>query len=559
MYGNLTGLKPNHVHRLERIYRRKIPASQVITQELANYMAELSLEINRQIGVLVTRKGAIEYVIVGDQKQLHLPDIGRFRAGYLRLRGLRYLHTHLSDTPLNRDDFVDLAMLRFDLVAAIVVNEQGLPDKYYVAHLVPENPEEKRWEVLEPFLPGQLTLNFEEFIRALEEELRRTQGPRDVDDQRERAMLVGVSNGKRVLAEESFRELHELAESAGLFVMDSIMQHRGKIDPKFLIGKGKLNELIIRSYQAGVEVLVFDHDLTPAQARAIAEMTELKIIDRTQLILDIFAQRAHSRVGKVQVELAQLKYQLPRLGARDDALSRITGGIGARGPGETKLEIDRRRARDRIRNLEKQLAHLQKGRKQRRVKRQRNQIPVISIIGYTNAGKSTLLNALTHSEVEVKDQMFATLDPTSRRLRFPRDIEVIITDTVGFLRDLPKDLMEAFRATLEELEDADLLLHVVDISNPDFEEHISAVKRILEELDLDQIPQLLVCNKEDRVDPQFAQTICARYQGVSISATHKPTLRKLVLQVQEEILRVYPQQDKYPQLKPEVQPTPLPV
>lgn len=559
VYGNLTGLKTNHVQRLEHIYRRKIPANQVITQELANYLSELSLETNRQIGVLIARKGAIEYVIVGDRKQIHLPDIGRFRAGYLRLRGLRYLHTHLADTPLNRDDFVDLAMLRFDLIGAIVVNEQGLPGKYYLAHLLPQNPDEKRWEVLEPAIPGQLTLDFEEFIRSLEEEFRRTQGPRDVDDSRERAVLVGVSNGKRLLAEESFRELHELAQSAGLFVMDAIMQHRETIDPKFLLGKGKLNELIIRSYQVGAEVLVFDHDLTPAQARTIADMTELKIIDRTQLILDIFAQRAHSRAGKVQVELAQLKYQLPRLGTRDDALSRITGGIGARGPGETKLEIDRRRARDRIRNLEKELAHLQKGRHQRRAKRQRHQVPVISIIGYTNAGKSTLLNTLTHSEVEVKDQMFATLDPTSRRLRFPRDLEVIITDTVGFLRDLPKDLVEAFRATLEELEDADLLLHVVDQSNPDFEEHITAVNRILEELHLDQIPQLLVFNKADRVESQFAETLCTRYNGVSIAAIHKPTLRKLVLRVQEEILRLYPEQEKYPQLKPEALPVALPV
>ena len=541
------------MRRIERIYRRKIPADQIITQELANYLSEVSLEIGRQIGVLVSRKGTIDYVIVGDQKQIEIPDIGRFRAGYRRLRGLRCLHTHLADTPLNRDDFVDLALLRLDLMGAIVVNEYGLPAKYYLSHLVPENPENKTWEVLDPVLPGQLHLDFEEFIRSLEEEFRRTQGARDVDDNSERAVIVGVSNGQRSIAEESLRELRELADSAGLVVMDSILQHRKKIDPKFLIGRGKLNELLIRSLQVGADVLVFDHDLTPAQTKVIADMAELKIIDRTQLILDIFAQRAHSRVGKVQVELAQLKYQLPRLGSRDDALSRITGGIGARGPGETKLEIDRRRARDRIRNLEKELAHLQKGRKQRRVKRQRNQVPVISIVGYTNAGKSTLLNALTNSSVDVKNQMFATLDPTSRRLRFPKDLEVIITDTVGFLRNLPKDLVEAFRATLEELEDADLLLHVVDLSNPDFEEHIIAVKRILEELHLDQIPQLLVFNKEDRVESQLAKTICERYEGVSISAIQRPTLRKLILRVQEEILKLYPEGEKYPQLKPELE------
>ncbi|MCP4402651.1 MAG: GTPase HflX [bacterium] len=549
--GNLTGLKPNQIKRIEHVYRRRIPANEVITQELANYLSELSLETGRQIGVLADRKGNIDRVIVGNQKQIDIPEIGRFRAGYRRLRGLRFLHTHLNDSPLNRDDFVDLALLRFDLVGAIAVNEHGLPGRYYLAHLVPENPDEKRWEVLEPVLPGQLDLDFEHFIRALEEEFRRTQGALDVKGAGERSILVGVSNGKRSIAEDSLLELRELADSAGLTVMDSVMQHRPKIDPKFLIGKGKLNELIIRSYQLGAEVLVFDHDLTPAQTKVIGDMTELKIIDRSQLILDIFAQRAHSRVGKVQVELAQLKYRLPRLGTRDDALSRITGGIGARGPGETRLEIDRRRARDRIRNLEKELTHLQKGRKQRRARRQRNEVPVISIVGYTNAGKSTLLNALTHSEVDVKNQMFATLDTTSRRLRFPQDIEVIITDTVGFLRNLPKDLVEAFRATLEELEDADLLLHVVDLSNPDFEEHIVTVNQILADLHLDSIPQLLVFNKEDLAEESLAQNVCARYDGVSISALQRPSLRKLILRVQDEILHLYPGSEKYPQLKPE--------
>lgn len=525
----------------------------MITQELANYLSDISLEIRRQIGILVDRKGTIDHVIVGDQKRIELPDLGRFRAGDKRLRGVRCLHTHLTDTPLNRDDLVDLALLRLDLIGAMVVNESGFPEKFYLAHLVPENPDNKRWETFPPVFPGQLHLDFFEFIQSLEEEFRRSQGTREVDETRERAVLIGVSNGQRTRAEESLRELRELAKSAGLVVMDAIMQHREKIDPKFLIGKGKLSELIIRSLQVGADMVIFDHDLTATQAKVIADLTDLKIIDRTQLILDIFAQRAQSRVGKVQVELAQLKYQLPRLSSRDDALSRITGGIGARGPGETRLEIDRRRAYDRIRNLEKELAHLQKGRKQRRSKRKRNHVPIISIIGYTNAGKSTLLNALTHSTVDVKNQMFATLDPTSRRLRFPRDIEVIITDTVGFLRDLPKDLIEAFRATLEELEDADLLLHVVDLSNPDFDDYIDTVNRILSDLHLDHIPQLLVFNKEDMVDTRIARNVCERYNAVSIAALQPQTLMKLILRVQEEILQLYPEGELYSQLKPVAQ------
>ncbi|PID56933.1 GTPase HflX [candidate division KSB3 bacterium] len=554
IYGNLTGLKPHQLKALDRVYRRKIPTDQVITKELSNYLSALSLATGRQIGILADRKGHIDYVIVGSQKQIDLPEIGRFRAGHRRLRGLRYIHTHLDDSPLSRDDFVDLALLRFDLIAAISVNKDGLPEKYYLAHLVPDHRDTKRWEVLEPILPQQLGLDFGAFIRALEEEFRRRQGALDVPGRGERTVLAGVSTGKRSLAEDSLNELHDLAESAGLHVMDSIIQQRPRIDPKFLIGKGKLNELIIRSYQVGAEVIVFDHDLTPAQAKLIGDMTELKIIDRSQLILDIFAQRAHSRAGKVQVELAQLKYRLPRLAARDDALSRISGGIGARGPGETRLEIDRRRARDRIRNLEKELKHLQKGRQQRRARRTRHQVPVISIVGYTNAGKSTLLNALTQSDVVVKNQMFATLDPASRRLRFPRDLDVIITDTVGFLRNLPKDLVEAFRSTLEEMEDADLLLHVVDLSNPDFEEHITTVKQILEDLQLDRIPQLFVFNKDDLAEKGLVQNVCARYDGVSICALQRSGLRKLILRVQDEILRLYPDAGIYPQLKPAAQP-----
>jgi len=550
VYGNLTGLKPNQISRIEKIYRRRIPAAQVMTQELANYLAEVSAEIGRQVGILADRKGSIEYVIVGDQRQIEIPALGRFRAGFRRLRGLRCLHTHLTDTPLSQDDFVDLALLRLDFMGAIIVNEAAFPAKYYFAHLVPDNPAQKRWEIMAPVFPGQLHLDFDTFIGALEDEFDRAQGARNVADPRERAVLVGVSKGPRGLAEDSMQELRELTAAAGLLVMDTVMQHRPQLDPKFLIGKGKLSELIIRSLQVDADVIIFDHDLTPAQAKMIGAQTELKIIDRTQLILDIFAQRAHSRVGKVQVELAQLKYQLPRLMARDDALSRLTGGIGARGPGETKLEIDRRRARDRITNLEKEITHLQKGRKQRRVRRQRNDVPVISIVGYTNAGKSTLLNALTKSQVEVRDQMFATLDPTSRRLRFPKDFEVIITDTVGFLRDLPKDLIEAFRATLEELEDADLLLHVVDASHPDFEDQIAAVQRILAELELDQIPQLLVFNKEDLAVPHITQNVCERYDAVSICALQKATLMKLILKVQEAILRLYPQEDKYAALRP---------
>ena len=301
------------------------------------------------------------------------------------------------------------------------------------------------------------------------------------------------------------RELKELAESCGVEVFDAITQHRQEIDPKYLMGKGKLSDVVIRALQIGANLLIFDHELTPAQVRSITDFTELKVIDRTQVILDIFAQRAHSRDGKIQVELAQLKYLLPRLIEKNTAMSRLTGGIGGTGPGETKLEINRRRVRDKIHRLEEGLKNIQKGRNTRRSSRERAGLPVVSIVGYTNAGKSTLLNALTNSNVLVEDRLFATLDPKSSRLRFPRDTEAVITDTVGFIRNLPKELFAAFRATLEELHEADVLLHLIDVSNPDFEDHIVAVEKILEESG----------HRRKADDPRFQQGGPHRRQGAS--------------------------------------------
>jgi GTP-binding protein HflX len=314
------------------------------------------------------------------------------------------------------------------------------------------------------------------------------------------------------------------------------------MDPKFVIGKGKLSDIVIRALQIGANLLIFDHELTPAQNRSIAEFTDLKVIDRTQLILDIFAQRAHSREGKLQVELAQLKYRLPRLVKRDSALSRLAGGIGGRGPGEMKLEIDRRRVRERIGRLEKEMETIRKGRGQRREKRKKTGLPVISIIGYTNAGKSTLLNALTNSNVLTENLLFATLDPKSSRLRFPRDREAIITDTVGFIRHLPRELVAAFRATLEELREADLLVHVIDASNPNFEEHIKAVETILEDLNLSQKETIRVFNKEDMVpDKIILENLCRRFEALPLSAlrpeTFPPLLEKMEAVIAERDMR----------------------
>jgi GTP-binding protein HflX len=368
-------------------------------------------------------------------------------------------------------------------------------------------------------LAGALALE-DEFARA--SALRRTGG-------RERAILVGFGSGRlRAEAEASLEELRELARTAGVEVLDASLQMRRQPDPRYLIGKGKLEDVVLRSMQLMADLIVFDADLSPSQARHIAEATSLKILDRTQLILDIFAQRAQSAEGKLQVELAQLRYLYPRLVGRDDSLSRLMGGIGGRGPGETKLEIDRRRVRDRITQLERRIEGVSRGRQVRRKQRGERGLPVLSIVGYTNAGKSTLLNALTDSRVLVEDVLFATLDPTSRRLRFPRDREVIVTDTVGFIRDLPEDLLNAFRATLEELGDADLLLHVADASDPRLDDRMRAVEGILGDLGLLERPRLLVLNKIDRLPPGEGEALAHRRDGVAVSALTREGLPALL-------------------------------
>lgn len=457
-----------------------------------------------------------------------IPSLDGFRSAATRLKGLRLIHTHLNGEKLTQDDLTDLALLRLDLVCAVEADSNGIPGMVHTAHLIPENPEGEYWLFLKPVRPSEIALNFTDFIQALEGEFTRKQKMRAVDSA-ERAFLIRVETDSLYDSQSSMDELKELAISCGVEVLDSTIQHREKIDPKFVLGKGKFSELTIKALQMGANLLIFDHELTPAQIRNIADFTELKVIDRTQLILDIFAGRAHSRDGKIQVELAQLKYLLPRLVTKNTAMSRLTGGIGGRGPGETKLEINRRRVRDKIRHLEQGLKGIQKARKQRKVRRGKRALPIISIIGYTNAGKSTLLNTLTESRVFTEDRLFATLDPKSSRLRFPRDTEAIITDTVGFIKDLPGELFAAFRATLEELDEADILLHVIDISNPNFEGHITAVEKILEELDLANKPVIRVFNKEDRFpDKTLLETLCHRFQAESISALDRNSLYSLM-------------------------------
>ncbi len=525
----------------------------IVSPELARQMSELSHETGRQIGVLINRKGQIEHVMVGTAKQIELPDFGRARVSEDRFRGLRCVHTHLLGEKLTQDDLTDLALLRLDLMSIIQVSKRdGLPEMVYSAHLVPTNAENLEaeaqslpYEFLEPDVPSQLDTDFIALINSLEDEMARIRlTARNRHTGRDRAILVGVTTGDADVAAESVAELKELASSADVVILDTIIQRRPQIDPKTVLGKGKLDELLIRSMRLGADLLVFDTELSPAQVRSLSEATELKVIDRPQLILDIFAQRAQSREGKLQVELAQLKYLLPRLViGQNSAFSRLAGGIGGRGPGETKLETDRRRVRDRIAQLERQVDDLGRQRQERRKARVQKHLPIISLVGYTNAGKSTLLNSLTQSDVYAEKKMFATLDPTSRRLRLPYDQEVIINDTVGFIRDLPDALVSAFRATLEEIADSDLLIHVVDASHPGVLQQIASVSKIIGDLNFGEIPQLIVLNKTDLLGPDKIDVLSRQISvdngapSVAISAIKRDTLRPMVVKIGEMLGR----------------------
>jgi len=549
-------------------------------------MAEVSHELNRRVGVLVDRAGRIEAVTVGEAKRIVIPRQPSAPAGRDRFCTLRFLSTRLGDEILTASDLSPLALHRLDAMAIIAVAEDGLPGDVRVAHLLPADErggalvnqastaidraehrpapmppgmvrpgsrngrarrererevedvvaDGERYRLFPPRPASLVDDDFLALIGALEEEFERRRARTRVAGKSGRAILVHVTTGSRAAAEDSMDELQELAASSGLAVVDRIVQKRPTYDRRTWMGAGRLEDLIIRTSRLQADFIVADQDLTPAQARTIAEAADLKVIDRSQLILDIFARRARTHEGKIQVELAQLKYLLPRLMSRGDSgLSRLMGGVGGRGPGEQKLEVDRRRVRDRIRSLEKMLQLERTRRGQRRARRRERDVPVVSLVGYTNAGKSTLLNVLTRSEVFVEHRMFATLDPSSRRLRLPREREIIVNDTVGFIRDLPRDLLAAFRSTLEEIEDSDLLVHLVDGSHPRYEAQIQAVTGILQELGYGDIPFLLVFNKVDLLSEEARADRLVGRDALCISATRGHGLDALLSRIDERL------------------------
>ncbi|WP_339097290.1 GTPase HflX [Deinococcus sp. VB142] len=539
VHGNLSGLRPAQKKALENLYRRRIEPGRIGSPELARNLAELSHDVRREVGVLIDRRGRVISVSVADARGTEFPDL---RLGENRLAGFHLLHAHPKGGALSKGDLSTLFLKRLDAVSAIEVQEGGRPGLVHTAHLTPPGTvgEEEDWRILPPAQPFEIDdFDLGAQVSALEEEIARAARTREAKKDHERAILVQIDQGE-FDAEERLDELGELARTAGAEVVYKELIYRRHLKPGTLVGAGKLEELTSKAYHLDADLLIFGQELGPAQAREIEAATGLKVIDRTQLILDIFALHAQGVESRLQVELAQLRYMKPRLLGAGAQLSRIGGSggsaaggaIGTRGPGETKLELDRRRINDRLSFLEKQLEGVSARREERRKSRERNDVPVVSIVGYTNAGKSTLLNSFTHAAEEprrvlAENKLFATLRPTSRQGYIEGIGQVIFTDTVGFIRDLPKDLTRAFRSTLEEIGDADVLLHVVDAASPGADQRQSAVTRILDDLGFAEMPTVVALNKADSADPETLAREQERTGGIPVSALKNVGLTEL--------------------------------
>lgn len=554
--GHISHLRPSEKRALEKLSTKRSKGHEFVDFDILRAASAIAATLEAQIGLLIGRDGYLAHVIVGTKNRLYLPDLGRYRLDSARLRRLRYVvfipqteqlieRRTLSPT-IPQDLLTDLQKLRFDGLLVVAVKDNGLPGAVSFASLDPgaTTPgtlgKTKEWSIR--FQQAKdfqgFTLDFPEFIADLEQNITVTT-KKSITTGADRALLVGVYTGSETEAKSSMEELKELCYTAGIEVLDVVIQRRRNLDPKTVMGRGKIEDLVLQSLDVGADLLIFDRELAPGQLRNITNITELRVIDRSMLILDIFAQRAVSSEGRLQVELAQLKYSLPRLTERDSGLSRLTGGIGGRGPGETKLEISRRRARDRISNLEQRIDKLTAQRGLRRERRQERGVPVIAIVGYTNAGKSTLLNALTKGDVFVENKMFATLDPTSRRMRFPNEREVLFVDTVGFIRELPEELLAAFRATLEEVSEADVLVHLVDATNIECRKQIQVVEETLADLGMSDKPTVLVLNKIDQLHSVETRSLVNTLGGILISARTRQGFPELMATLQDMLAKSF--------------------
>ncbi len=533
IYGNIQGLKPSQIKQLQRLYRQRLPQNSFTTFEFAQRLALISQEIEESVCAYINRRGQVFRVGVGTPHQSRIPPQELPRYGETRLSGIRCVVTSPQPNPssgaepIGNADLTAMAMQRLDALIWCQVNQQARIGKVYLAHLLPQaNP--SPWYILPAqSLDAVAKQDFLDLVSGLEEEFRREFSAQAVDLQTDRVILVGLQTPK--LSDSAFAanlaELALLVESAGGQVLHSFSQRREQPHPQTVVGEGKIQEIALKAQSEGANLIVFDRELSPGQIRNLENLIGVRISDRTEVILDIFAQRARSAAGKLQVELAQLAYRLPRLTGRGEQLSRLGGGIGTRGPGETKLETDRRVIQKRITHLQQQVNQLQAQRSRVRQQRLDQAIPTMAIVGYTNAGKSTLLNALTKSDVYSADQLFATLDPTTRKLFLPNHTTLLLTDTVGFIHELPPALVNAFRATLEEVTSANALLHVVDSSHPHWETHLRSVESILAQMPVG--PSLLVFNKIDRAPDLSSHR--ARYpHALFVSATDREGLDLLL-------------------------------
>ncbi|MCB0309456.1 MAG: GTPase HflX [Bdellovibrionales bacterium] len=519
--GLTKGLKPSQVKALNKISKRRDSSHELIAWQTLKQICKVSIDLDRSVGVLINRKGNLVATVVGDHRHTTIPLNQMIP---MSLKGLRFIQTSFSLPKIDSTIATLIQHRNLDLCAIIRVSESGDPTTMCFSHpnLGPTN----NIFVSDLIRSDQLTINLPELFEHLDQKYK-SQSFIQVS-KHSQAILVVVQTSRTKIFDEDINEMKELAHSLDIEVVQTVYQNRSQFDPKYSLGKGKLDRIIDNAASKQITHLLFFKDLTPNQLRHISELTDATIMDRTQLILELFSKRAKSHDGKLQVELAKLRYMLPRLREREKDLSRLVGGIGGQGPGETKLEIHRRRAREKIRRLEVDLAHLSTQRALRRHLRQRSAVPVVSIIGYTNAGKTTLLNTLTQSNAYTENKPFATLDPFSKRLRFPEEKEIILTDTVGFIRDLPKDLLSTFKATLEEIGEAHLLLHLIDSSHTHFPEHIKAVDHILDELEFSNIKKIRVFNKIDRIDAIELQTLLNRYEAIGISALNAHSCRSLI-------------------------------
>ncbi len=515
IYGQSSGLKPSERKRLENLYKRRIGSNKLLNQELARTLADLSSDLRKAVSVLMDRSGKVTAVAVGDAKELPIPQVHLVEK---RLSGFRLLHTHLNTDGLSAPDLSVLFLNRLDAIAALNV-DSGHPGNLHIALMSPPKADEEDWQILTPKPYYEYTeWDIGAAVKSLEEELARQARVLELKDgSGERAVIVGVDSGEGVMAEVDLIELEELAHTAGAIVVHKELVFRPTLDPRYALGRGKIEELVSVAYHENAGTIIFGIDLSAAQAREIEAVTGLKILDRTQLILDIFAGHARTPESRVQVELAQLKYLFPRLVGKGKDLSRLGGGIGTRGPGETKLEQDRRRLQNRVTELTHKLEGISTRRFEARRRRGKSGVPLISVVGYTNAGKTTLMHSLAKAGDVGEDKLFATLRPLTRKGFLERIGEVLYTDTVGFIRRMPDDLIEAFRSTLEELRDSDILIHVLDISQEGYLERMSVVDDLLEELEVES-KRILVFSKADQVDSFEIAALQRQYPGIAVSA-----------------------------------------